>query len=298
MNFKEKLGIRVRQAEEVIEVFLPAEEGYQTQAARAVRYSMRAGGKRIRPVLMRESYRIFGGSEEAIEPFMAAIEMIHTHSLIHDDLPAIDDDALRRGRPSTHKVFGEAMGILSGDVLLNLAYETAFLAFERSEYPGRVTGALRILGTKAGIGGMLGGQCLDVMNEKNDTRILSREELDYIYRNKTAALLEAPLMIGALLAGASDEIVASMEAIGRSVGMAFQIRDDLLDAYGDAKVLGKPVGSDAKNQKTTYVTLLGKEAAANEVRRLLEAAKTGLSLCATDTGFLLELFSYMADRQK
>ena len=273
MNFREELEERTRNAEEVIRKYLPEEEGFSANLIKAMNYSMVAGGKRLRPVLLGEMYKICGGTGKLAEPFMAGIEMIHTHSLIHDDLPAIDNDKYRRGKETTHVVFGESAAILAGDALLNYAYETAFKSFslaENEEELKKTARALEILGKKTGIYGMLGGQGADV---ENDGKPLTREMLDYIYVNKTSALIEASLMAGAALAGMEE--LTDVESIGRKIGLAFQIQDDILDVTGNEKELGKPVGSDEKNHKTTYVTLEGMEKAGQEVQELPTSPQQG-----------------------
>ena len=216
MNFQDELAKRTEETEKVIRSFLPAEAGFAGTMAQAMNYSMLAGGKRLRPMLIRETYRLFDGKEEVVKPFMAGMEMIHTHSLIHDDLPALDDDDYRRGRLTTHKVYGEAMGVLSGVALLNYAYETMFQAFALTKEQDRVIHALRVVSQKTGIHGMLGGQSVDV---ENDGKPLEKEMLDYIYRNKTSALIEASMMTGAILAGANEQEVSAVEkAAGNRIG--------------------------------------------------------------------------------
>lgn len=298
MNFDEELKHRVEKTEEVIRRFLPAEEGFSGHIKEAMNYSMNAGGKRLRPILMMESYRMFGGSHAVVEPFMAAIEMIHTHSLVHDDLPAIDGDEYRRGKRTTHAVYGEAMGVLCGDGLLNYAYETALKGFEYPDNREHIMLALSVLARKTGVDGMLGGQSVDVENEKDGRIKIEKDMLDYIYLHKTAALLEAPLMIGAILAGTDRGAITCMEQIGRKMGLAFQIRDDILDVTSTTEVLGKPVFSDEKNQKTTYVTLLGVEGAREEVHRLTENALRLLDALEGEKAFLTELISHLAYRDK
>ena len=254
-NYAELRDEKVKEIEEILKSYLPEQNGYQRIIMDAMEYSLMAGGKRLRPMLMQETYRLFGGTEKVIEPFMAAQEMIHTYSLVHDDLPAMDDDELRRGRKTTHVVYGEDMGILAGDALLNYAFETAAAAFD--EYPEKalqIGKAMKILGNKAGIYGMLGGQVVDV---KETGHAVDKDVLDFIYALKTGALLESSMMIGATLAGADDESIALIEKVASKVGLAFQVQDDILDVTSTAEVLGKPIHSDEKNEKTTYVTLLG-----------------------------------------
>lgn len=296
MNFKTELQERTDFAEAVIEKYLPEEHGFSGRMAEAVNYSMKAGGKRLRPVFMREAYQILGGEGEIIEPFMAALEMVHTHSLIHDDLPALDNDEYRRGKKTTHIVFGEAAAILAGDALLNYAYETAFSAFDMARDEKelhRVAEALKVLAQKTGIKGMLGGQGVDV---ENDGKPLDKQLLDYIYENKTSALIEAALMVGGILAGASD--IEKLEQIGSKIGIAFQIQDDILDVISSAEELGKPIGSDEKNNKTTYVTLEGIEKAGNEVQKLTDEAVGLLRELTDEKSFLEELFQSLCARRK
>lgn len=296
MNFKTELQERTDFAEAVIEKYLPEEHGFSGRMAEAVNYSMRAGGKRLRPVFMREAYQILGGEGEIIEPFMAALEMVHTHSLIHDDLPALDNDEFRRGKQTTHIVFGEAAAILAGDALLNYAYETAFSAFDMAKDEAelqRVAKALKVLAQKTGIKGMLGGQGVDV---GNDGKPLEKQLLDYIYENKTSALIEAALMVGGILAGATD--IEKLEQIGSKIGIAFQIQDDILDVISSAEELGKPIGSDEKNNKTTYVTLEGIEKAGNEVQKLTDEAVGLLRELTDEKSFLEELFQSLCARRK
>lgn len=297
MNFKERLTKKTEFAEHVIEGFLPKEEGFAANVIEAVNYSMKAGGKRIRPLLMWESYQLYGKTEEIIYPFMAAIEMIHTHSLIHDDLPAIDGDLYRRGKKTTHAVYGEAMGVLSGDALLNLAYETVIPVCLQNADGKRCLEALEVLADKTGIHGMLGGQSVDVTNEKQNVQKIEKDLLDYIYLNKTAALLEASLMIGAILAGAPQEDIKMLEQIGNRIGLAFQIQDDILDVTGTTEELGKPVLSDEKNQKTTYVTLFGVEEAKAQVEQLTKEAQQMLLCLPGDKEFLREMLDYLALRR-
>ena len=296
MNFKEEYQNRIGLIENILKKYLPRQEGYQKIIMEAMEYSLMAGGKRLRPMLMKESYALFGGEGEVIEPFMAAIEMIHTYSLIHDDLPAMDNDEYRRGRKTTHVVYGEDMGILTGDALLNYAFETACRAFDIApEESGRIGQALKILAGKAGIYGMIGGQVVDV---KESGHILTGDMLDFIYRLKTSALIESSMMIGAVLAGAGAEDTEKMEQIARGIGLAFQIQDDILDVTSTTEVLGKPVHSDEKNEKTTYVTWKGLEGARQEVSRMTEEAVRELRTMQADGGFLEELLKSLVYREK
>lgn len=295
MNFQDKLKEKTGRAEEVIKKYLPKEEGFAKNMAQAMNYSMLAGGKRLRPLLMEETYRLFGGEEKVIEPFMAGMEMIHTHSLIHDDLPAIDNDDYRRGRLTTHKVYGEAMGVLSGAALLNYAYEVMLQAFALTEEKERVIKALTLMANKTGIYGMLGGQSVDV---ENDGKPLTKEMLDYIYRNKTSALIEAAMMTGAVLAGAEEkeeEIIG--EAAGK-IGLAFQIQDDILDVTSTEEELGKPVHSDEKNNKVTYVSLFGIQEASEQVKRLSEEAVSLIRGLYQKNEFLCTLIQELVSRRK
>lgn len=277
-------------------MYLPAQAGYQKIITEAMEYSLMAGGKRIRPMLMGEFYKLFGGEGRLIEPFMAAIEMIHTYSLVHDDLPAMDNDDYRRGRKTTHVVYGEDMGILAGDALLNYAFETACTAFDLEPDKSRVIGrALKILAEKAGIHGMIGGQVVDV---KESGHSISADMLDFIYRLKTGALIESSVMIGAVLAGASEKEVLQVESVAAKVGMAFQIQDDILDVTSTTEMLGKPVHSDEKNEKTTYVTLKGTDESGREVERLTTEALGELKELGRENEFLNKLLEWLVYREK
>lgn len=297
-QFMEELQQKVEYINNVLEKFLPVEEGQQRIIFEAMNYSVRAGGKRLRPILMEETYHMFGGSSAVIEPFMAAIEMIHTYSLVHDDLPAMDNDEYRRGKKTTHAVYGEAMGILAGDALLNLAYETAAKAFDMEVADTRVARAFAVLAKKAGVYGMVGGQVVDVESEKSDDCSITREKLDFIYRLKTGALIESSMMIGAILAGASSDEVSRVEQIAAKLGLAFQIQDDVLDVTSTLEVLGKPVGSDEKNNKATYVTFEGLDKAVSDVERISKEAEEQLDDLGYDDAFLKELFEYLIHREK
>lgn len=291
----ENLKERVEEIERIIHVYMPSAEGYAATVLSAMNYTMDAGGKRLRPMLMQETYRMFGGAEEIIEPFMAAIEMIHTYSLIHDDLPALDNDDYRRGRKTAHIVYGEAMAILAGDALLNYAYETAAKAFPMAEDLSVVARAYIILTQKPGVYGMIGGQTADV--ELTGTS-LSEEALAYIYENKTGALIEASMMIGATLAGMPTDTVKRIEQLAGIVGMAFQIQDDVLDVEGTEEELGKPLHSDETNGKVTYVTLHGLAGARQEVEHLSQEAVKLLDSFPQKNPFLRELILSLVHRRK
>lgn len=250
--------------EAIIKQYLPKEEGMAASVMAAMNYSVNVGGKRLRPILMLETYKLFGGNGTVIEPFMAAIEMIHTYSLVHDDLPAMDNDEYRRGKKTTWVEYGEAMAILAGDALLNYAFETALKAFSNEETDAkRIAKALSILAGKAGIYGMIGGQVADIEAEGLGEQV-TLPHLLYIHEHKTAALIQASMMIGAVLAGADENALDTIEKAAYEIGIAFQIQDDILDITSTFEELGKPIGSDAKNDKITYVTLKGLEEASRE----------------------------------
>lgn len=299
MNFKETLNAKTDRAEKVLKKYLPEEKGFQKPVLEAMNYSVMAGGKRLRPILMEESFLLFGGSGELIEPFMAALEMIHNYSLVHDDLPAMDNDEYRRGRQTTWKAYGEGMAVLAGDGLLNLAFETAANAFALSENEFQLrcaAKAMQILGRKAGIHGMIGGQTADL--EAESATEVSEELLLFIHENKTAALLQAAFMIGAVLAGAREEAVDKMEKAAYNIGIAFQIQDDILDVTSTMEVLGKPVGSDEKNNKLTYVSMHGLKKSKEEVVRLSDEALEILGSFEMKNEFLMELVRSLINREK
>ncbi len=290
------MNTRVAEVEAIIRQFLPKEEGYQKTILEALNYSILVGGKRLRPLIMLETYKMLGGdpAKGDIQAMMTAIEMIHTSSLVHDDLPCMDNDTFRRGKHTTWYAYGEDMGVLAGDALLTYAFEVAAGAFATTEHPERLGEAIRILANKTGIFGMIGGQTLDV--ELTD-KAMNKHQLDFIFRLKTGALLEASMMIGAVLAGADKKTVAIMEKVAHLVGMAFQIRDDVLDLISTTETLGKPVHSDERNNKTTYVTLYGMEQANADVKALSEEAVSLLHQYDNST-FLENLFTDMIHRDK
>ena len=302
MNFDEELRRKTEETERLLAGFLPEAQGYQRQVIEAMNYSVTAGGKRLRPMLMAESAALFAdpGSAAMLPAFMAAIEMIHTYSLVHDDLPAMDNDEYRRGRKTTHMVYGEGMAVLAGDGLLNLAFETAAGALEQArsvEDYRRGSAALRILGNKAGIYGMIGGQCADLEAERASQE-LTEEALLFIHAHKTAALIQAAMTIGAVLAGADKGGVDRLERCACNIGIAFQIQDDILDVTGSQEVLGKPIGSDERNHKLTYVTMHGMEESAREVERLSREAVEILASFDRRNPFLEELVRALIGREK
>lgn len=298
MDINKEIAYKASDADRMIYRVLPAEKGYQKTVFQAMNYSVLAGGKRIRPILMLETYKLFGGSNKAIESFVAAIEMIHTYSLVHDDLPAMDDDELRRGKLTTHAKFGEAMGVLAGDGLLNYAFEIALDTLDETKGADNraVIRSLKVLAKKAGIYGMIGGQVVDVEAEKQYG--ISKNRLDFIYELKTGALIEATMMIGAILGGATDEEVEQIEDVAKKIGLAFQIQDDVLDVIGETETIGKSVGSDEKNQKATYVVFEGLEKAKQEVADLTDDAIAILQELPYENPFLTELLRWMVLRDK
>lgn len=308
-EFQAQLQEKVDMVERLLKKFLPKEEGYQKTVLEAMNYSVMGGGKRLRPVLMYETYRMFGGKGREIEPFMVAIEMIHTYSLVHDDLPAMDNDEYRRGRLTTHAVYGEGMGILAGDGLLNYGFETALQAFPlgREMKDGKlgvvpdnklkaIAQSLYVLARKAGVYGMIGGQTADLEAEKQQKNV-SEEQLLFIHEHKTAALIQAAMMIGAILAGADPEAVDKMEKCAYNIGLAFQIQDDILDVMGNSSELGKPVGSDEKNHKQTYVTLKGMEQSSDDIRALSQEAVDILDSFEGEHMFLKEWIRQLIHRR-
>ena len=295
MDMQKEIRDKAAEIETLLEDFLPKEEGLQKDIFSAMNYSLRAGGKRLRPMLMAETHSLFGGKSRALPYFMAAIEMIHTYSLVHDDLPAMDGDEYRRGKKSTWAQYGEALGVLAGDALLNDAFETASAAFETEEDPRQIGKALQVLAKKAGVYGMIGGQTVDVEMEGQKMPL---ETLRFIHRLKTCALIEASMMIGAILAGAGEKEVSLVEKSAYELGMAFQIQDDILDVVGSQELLGKPIGSDEKNGKQTYVSLLGLEASRQEAEQHSRKAVALLQESGYVNEFLMQLMLYLMNRER
>lgn len=308
-QFQTLMQSKTASIEEILKKYMPLEEGHQQTVIEAMNYSLLVGGKRLRPMLMQETFFLFGGNGPVVEPFMAAMEMIHTYSLVHDDLPAMDNDCFRRGKETTWKVYGEGMGVLAGDALLNYAFETALKAYGVLEDAGddmqdgvlveryrAITKSLAVLAKKAGIYGMIGGQTADIEAEESEN--VTIDKLLFIHEHKTAALIQASMMIGAILAGASEVEVAALEKCAYNVGVAFQIQDDILDVIGDSKELGKPVGSDEENNKQTYVTLNGLEKAQQDVEELSKEAIKLLRQLPGNYDFLEQLILMLINRQK
>lgn len=294
MDFKKELKERSIYIEDKIESYLPKEEGYQKTIFEAMNYSLRAGGKRLRPILLMEAYKLCQGQGEDFVPYSVAMEMIHTYSLIHDDLPALDNDDLRRGKPTNHIVFGEAMAILAGDALLNTAYETMLNAAFKHPRPELSLRAAYEISRGSGIYGMIGGQVVDV--ESEDKKI-NKDKLDYIHMNKTAAMIVGSVRAGAILAGVDEDRLESLTKYAENIGLAFQIVDDILDIEGDEKLLGKRVGSDLDNDKSTYPSLLGISESKKIVENLIEESKISLEVFDSDAEFMNALADFIRDRQ-
>lgn len=294
-DFEMQLKSETDYVQNIIYKYCPKEEGLQRTIIEAVNYSIKAGGKRLRPMLLLETLKMFEGEERECYPFMAAIEMIHTYSLVHDDLPAMDNDQYRRGKKTTHAAYGEDMGILAGDGLLNLAYEVMGEAIVESNHPTRAAKAMCIIAKKAGIYGMVGGQTVDVINEGKSMPI---ETINFIHNLKTAALIEAAMMAGAILAGASEREVAIVQKIANNIGIAFQIQDDILDVTSTTEVLGKPVLSDEKNNKSTYVTIMGIEKSKEQVEKYSKEAVKLLEDLKCKNEFLMRLIIKLINREK
>ncbi len=300
MAFENELKSRIEYVEDIIYKYLPEEKGLQKNVFSAMNYSVKVGGKRLRPMLMLETNRLFSGDEEAVYVFMAALEMIHTYSLVHDDLPCMDNDLLRRGKPTTHVEYGETLALLAGDGLLNYAFEIIAEEMKKLDVtnPKKVKAyidAFYYLSKAAGTFGMLAGQVVDI--ESENASEVSRELLEYICENKTGAFLKASMVIGAILAGASQEEIDTIEKVAGNIGLAFQIQDDILDVTSTEEELGKPIGSDEKNNKSTFVSFEGLEAAKREVKELTDEAIGLLRSLDAKNEFLEELLMYLIDRR-
>lgn len=296
MKPEERMAEYGRMVNEALEEYLPPEDCLQKNVCEAMRYSLMAGGKRIRPLLVLEFCRVCGGEVEAALPLACAIEMIHTYSLIHDDLPCMDNDDTRRGRPSCHVQFGEATALLAGDALLSLAFETALC----NNYKGRVEPqniikAGHVLAKASGALGMVGGQIIDLEYEGRKASLSVMEEM---HRNKTGAMIEAAAKIGCLAAGAEETVIESAGTYAKRIGLVFQIVDDLLDVTSSGDKLGKPVGSDDENNKSTYVTLLGIENSRKLARQLTDEAIRSLNVFGAEGEFLKWLADFLVKRDR
>jgi len=294
MTFETTMQDNKAYIESVLKSTIKGHDGPEQVVYEAMAYSLLAGGKRLRPMIVLEVYRLFHSNTESIEGYLAAIEMIHTYSLIHDDLPAMDDDELRRGLPTCHIKYGEDIAILAGDGLLNLAYEVMGETALANGLGSKGLKALLCLGNKAGVKGMVGGQVVDIINEE---KVIDLETVEYIHLHKTSALIEAAFMMGGYLADVSDSVINTLELIGRSVGMAFQIQDDILDVTSTVEQLGKPINSDEKNAKTTYINLKGIDQARVDITDYLDKAERLLKhLEAKDTSFVTSLIEFIRNR--
>ncbi|HBI93762.1 MAG TPA: farnesyl-diphosphate synthase [Terrisporobacter glycolicus] len=290
---KDVLKEKINYIETLLNEYMPKEEGYQQTVIQAMNYSLKAGGKRLRPILTLESCKIVGGKEEDAIPFAVAIEMIHTYSLIHDDLPALDNDDLRRGKPTNHKVFGEAMATLAGDALLNHAFEIMLSSSIDKKDANKYLKAINEVAKHAGIYGMIGGQVVDVESEN---KIIDKDKLDFIHLNKTAAMIIGCMRAGAIIGGASEEELEKVTKYGKNIGLSFQIVDDILDITGDEAKLGKPIGSDIENSKSTYPSLLGLEKSRQIARQLIDEGKSSIDDLSSEIDFLNQLGDYIISR--
>ena len=294
MEFKQALKERANQVESLLKQYMPKEEGYQKTIIEAMNYSLSAGGKRLRPILAIEACSIVGGNIEDVIPFAVAIEMIHTYSLIHDDLPALDNDDLRRGKKTNHIVFGEDMAILAGDALLNYAFEVMLSNSIDKDNPNKYLKAINEIAKTSGIYGMIGGQVVDIQSENKQ---ISKERLDYIHNNKTAAIIIGCMRAGAIIGNATEEQLENITKYAKNIGLSFQIVDDILDVVGDESKLGKKVGSDIENNKSTYPSLLGLEKSKHIAHELIQEAKENINSINKDINFLNDLADYIIDRE-
>lgn len=293
MEFKDILKVKIGYIEELLNEYMPKAEGYQKNIMEAMNYSLKAGGKRLRPILTLESCKAVGGNEEDAIPFAMAIEMIHTYSLIHDDLPALDNDDLRRGKPTNHKVFGDAMATLAGDALLNYAFEVMLSSSIGKNDPNKYLKAINEIAKHAGIYGMIGGQVVDVESQNNT---IEKEKLEFIHMNKTAAMIVGCMRAGAIIGNASDDELERITKYGRNIGLSFQIVDDILDIVGDETKLGKPIGSDIANNKSTYPSLLGLEKSRQLAKELINEGKASIEDLSSEVEFLNKLADYIISR--
>lgn len=293
MAFKEDLKTKSAYIEDLLKQYMPKEEGYQKTIFEAMNYSLSSGGKRLRPILTLEAAKVVGGDVKEAIPFCVAIEMIHTYSLIHDDLPAMDNDDFRRGKPTNHKVFGDGMATLAGDALLNYAFEIMLKESLGKENSDVRLKAIYEIARGAGIYGMIGGQVVDIESENKS---IEKERLDFIHMNKTAAMIVGCMRAGAIMGHACEEDLQNITKYAKNIGLAFQIVDDILDIVGDEKALGKPVGSDIENHKSTYPSLLGLEKSRCIARQLIEEGKSSIKDLPSEKDFLNQLGDYIISR--
>ncbi|MGL5755061.1 MAG: polyprenyl synthetase family protein [Paraclostridium sp.] len=294
MNFKYELKNRVNNIELLLSEYMPKEEGFQKNIFEAMNYSLKAGGKRLRPILTLEACKLVGGNEKDAIPFAVAIEMIHTYSLIHDDLPALDNDDLRRGKPTNHKVYGEAMAILAGDGLLNYAYEIMLRESIGKSDASKYLNAINEIAKASGVDGMIGGQVVDIESEG---KLIDMDKLDFIHMNKTAAIIVGCMRAGAIIGGASEQQLENITRYAKNIGLSFQIVDDILDIVGDEAKLGKNVGSDIENDKSTYPSLIGLDESKKIANNLIEEAKLSIGKVNENREFLNGLADYIVARE-
>lgn len=292
MSMKNRLDGDIAEINNALRKYMAHGENPQQKIYEAMEYSLYAGGKRLRPVLMLETARMCGGDPAVVLPFACAMEMIHTYSLIHDDLPAMDNDDLRRGIPTNHKKFGEAMAILAGDALLNKAFE--IVSGVENLPPSRVLSAISMLAASSGTEGMIGGQVVDIESEGKS---IDLSELQYLHLLKTGAIIRSSCTIGALLAGASESEIRAVDEFASKLGVAFQIRDDILDCTGTEEELGKPIGSDEAEGKNTYVKLLGLEKSEQLVKNYSTQAEQALDCFGEKADFLKWLADALINRR-
>jgi geranylgeranyl diphosphate synthase type II len=294
MKLQEYKAGRVHLVETYLDQNMPVETVYPEKIHEAMRYSVFAGGKRLRPVLTIAACEAVGGAAESVLPTACAIELIHTYSLMHDDLPAMDNDDYRRGRLTSHRVYGEAIAILAGDGLLTLAFNFITKNMETGMDPARVMAVIREVSEAAGTLGMIGGQVVDMESQNKQT---SLETLNYIHNHKTGALFKAAVRVGGILAGATSLELAALTDYAENLGLAFQITDDILDVEGDFSLLGKPVGSDEKNNKATYPALVGLEQSKHIAKKCAADAGESLRIFGENGRYLKEIAAYLLDRR-
>jgi len=294
MIFKEQLNKYIELVDVHLSSYFDYENGYNNTLIESMKYSLFAGGKRLRPILALAAYDLFGKDIGEIMPYACALEMIHTYSLIHDDLPAMDNDDYRRGKLTNHKVYSEGVAILAGDGLLNYSFEIMLenALKQKNLYPH--IRSIKEIANSAGIDGMIGGQVVDLESEN---KTIKEEILNYIHINKTAALITAPLKVGAIIGGAKEEDIKNMEQIGLNLGLAYQIQDDILDVIGDENKLGKSIGSDMEKHKSTYPSLIGLESSIKRVKELTENVNSLLKPYNERSNFLLDLSNYLMQRE-